>query len=490
MSDAVVRTIHRGEARVGFGARIGRTLRLSRRRLRRMITVLVVLAVAAATGVTVALTAPALLVSLGFAEPQVITAVPPPAQRELRALPGTAPRPTAEGIADSLDAEGDAMPGQFTGIVLDAAGGDPLWARTADRALVPGSTGKLLTAAAALLTLAPTDTLVTRAVAGTAPGTVVLVGGGDPTLTALPAGRAGVYPDAPRLADLAAQVQRAAPGPITAVTVDTGRYTGATLAPGWDAADIPGGYIAPIESLMVDGGRIDATLQDGPRVQDPAETAGRAFAGMLGVDPDTVAIGAAPANAAQLGSVSSAPVTELVEHLLRSSDNVLAEVLGREVALSRGGEPSFGGAAQQVLTVLGQAGIDPAGAKMVDGSGLSTQDRVPARVLGSVLAAAAAPAPAPPTAELLRPLVSGLPVAGGDGTLDDRFARADASAAGRGVVRAKTGTLNGVSSLAGVVTDVDGRLLIFALMSNGPSPAISRPLLDEMAAQLSRCGCR
>jgi D-alanyl-D-alanine carboxypeptidase/D-alanyl-D-alanine-endopeptidase (penicillin-binding protein 4) len=58
------------------------------------------------------------------------------------------------------------------------------------------------------------------------------------------------------------------------------------------------------------------------------------------------------------------------------------------------------------------------------------------------------------------------------------------------VVRAKTGTLNGVSSLAGVVTDVDGRLLIFALMSNGPSPAISRPLLDEMAAQLSRCGCR
>jgi len=169
---------------------------------------------------------------------------------------------------------------------------------------------------------------------------------------------------------------------------------------------------------------------------------------------------------------------------------VLAEVLGREVALARGAEPSFGGAAQQVLAALGQAGIDPGGAEMVDGSGLSTQDRVPARVLGSVLAAAAAPAPAPPTAEMLRPLVSGLPVAGGDGTLDDRFARADASAAGRGVVRAKTGTLNGVSSLAGVVTDVDGRLLIFALMSNGPSPAISRPLLDEMAAQLSRCGCR
>jgi D-alanyl-D-alanine carboxypeptidase/D-alanyl-D-alanine-endopeptidase (penicillin-binding protein 4) len=58
------------------------------------------------------------------------------------------------------------------------------------------------------------------------------------------------------------------------------------------------------------------------------------------------------------------------------------------------------------------------------------------------------------------------------------------------VVRAKTGTLTGVSSLAGLVTDVDGRLLIFALMSNGPSPADSRPRLDAMAADLSRCGCR
>ncbi len=58
------------------------------------------------------------------------------------------------------------------------------------------------------------------------------------------------------------------------------------------------------------------------------------------------------------------------------------------------------------------------------------------------------------------------------------------------MVRAKTGTLTGVTSLAGMVTDTDGRLLIFALMSNGPSPAVSRPKLDTMAAELSRCGCR
>ena len=237
------------------------------------------------------MTAP-LLVDLGLAEPQVIIAVPPPALPEIGALPATAHRPTADGVAAALDQAAEQMPGRLTGIVLDAAGGDPLWSRSPDRGLTPGSTGKLLTSAAALLALPPTATFVTRAVAGPDPGTVVLVGGGDPTLSALPAGRNSVYPGAPRLADLADQVRQAAPGPITRVLIDTSRYTGPTLAEGWIAADVPGGYVAPIESLMVDGGRIDATLQDGPRVENPAQTAGRAFAGMLGVNPDTVVAGA------------------------------------------------------------------------------------------------------------------------------------------------------------------------------------------------------
>ena len=58
------------------------------------------------------------------------------------------------------------------------------------------------------------------------------------------------------------------------------------------------------------------------------------------------------------------------------------------------------------------------------------------------------------------------------------------------MVRAKTGTLTGVSSLAGITTDADGRLLVFALMSNGGLPSAVRPKLDAIAAQLSRCGCR
>lgn len=490
MSVPARRVIRGKGGTVGFGSRIGGTLRLSRVRLRRVLTVLVVLAVAAATGATVSMAAPAALVDLGLAEPQVIIAVPPPALPELGALPGTAPRPTADGVAAALDADAERLPGRFTGIVLDPSGGDPLWTRSPDQALVPGSTGKLLTSAAALLTLPPTDTLRTTVVAGPAPGTVVLVGGGDPTLTALPAGRDSVYPNAPRLSDLAQQVRAAVPGPITKVLIDTGRYSGPTMAEGWLSVDIAGGYVTPIEPLMVDGGRIDATLQDGPRVEDPALTAGRAFAGMLGVSPDAVGTGTAPPGARTLGSVASAPVTDLVEHLLRTSDNVLAEMLAREVALARGGDPSFTGAAENVLGALEQAGMDRAGAQLHDGSGLSTEDEVPARLLGAVLAAAAAPGDGPRHSDRLRPLLGGLPVAGGDGTLAERFGAGAGSGSGRGVVRAKTGTLTGVSSLAGVVTDADGRLLVFALMSNGPSPADSRPRLDTMAADLSRCGCR
>jgi len=471
---------------VGFGRRIGDTLRVPGRGMRRGVSVAVVLMVAAALGSAVALTAPVLVADLGADPPAAAPPVPRPV---LRALPTDAPLPTTAGLAAVLDPLAQDMPGRFTGTVIDPATGTSLWGREPERALVPGSTGKVLTVAAALLTLDPTDGFVTRAVAGTDPGTVVLVGGGDPTLTALPEGENGTYPDPARLTDLAAEVKESVTGPITGVLIDASRYAGPTLAQGWDPADVGAGFVAPIQPLMTDGGRRDPALQDGPRIDDPALAAGRAFAELLDVDPDTVREGTAEPAAERLGAVLSPPFGELVEHVIRSSDNVLAEALAREVAVSRKGEPSFTGAAEQTLGALSQAGFDPTGAVIVDGSGLSTEDYIPAQLLGALLGAAAAPAQTERDTEFLRPILTGLPVAGGDGTLDDRFGPDDGSAPGRGVVRAKTGTLTGVSSLAGVVTDADGRLLVFALMSNGASSATVRPRLDEIAAELSRCGC-
>lgn len=470
---------------MGFGQRIGATLRVPGRGLRRATAVFTVLVVAACIGGAVSIGAPTLVANLGLSR-QIAAPTPAEPDPVLGPLPGTAPLPTGPGLAAVLDPAADDMPGEFSGVVLDPADRSVLWERAPDTALVPGSTAKVLTAAAALLSLDPTAGFVTRVVAGDEPGTVVLVGGGDPTLTELPTGELGTYPTPTRLTELAAEVREAVPGPIDTVLVDTTRWSGPELATGWAPGDVAAGFVTPIVALMLDGGRLDPALQDGPRTSEPAQLAGAALAGLL--DADEVAEGTAPPDAERLGGVTSAPFSELVEHLMRSSDNVLAEALAREIVLVRGGEPTFAGAATETLDALRQAGFDPSGAVLSDGSGLSRDDLVPARLLGTLVAAAAAPAEGERDTEFLRPLVSGLPVAGGDGTLDDRFA--DDAAAGRGTVRAKTGSLTNVSSLAGVVVDADGRLLVFAFMSNGVSPADARPLLDAMAADLSACGCR
>jgi D-alanyl-D-alanine carboxypeptidase/D-alanyl-D-alanine-endopeptidase (penicillin-binding protein 4) len=472
---------------VGIGRRIGDSLRLPGRGARRAIAVLVVLVLAGGAGGAIAFAGPTLVQRLGLVAPAPAS-LPPVPHAALGPLPADAPVPTPQGLSAALDEDAADMPGKFAGIVIDPATGTELWAHTPERALVPASTAKLITAAAAMLVLNPTDRLLTRVVTGPDPGTVVLVGGGDPTLTALPDPEKSLYPGAPSIVELAEAVRKKAPGPIRRVLVDTSRYTADGLAPGVSQGDVAAGFITPIEPVMLDGGRIDPSLQDGPRVSDPALTAARAFADELGVDD--VEKGTAPPDATAIAAVSSAQLSELAEFALRASDNVLAEVLAREVAIGREAEPSYAGAAAATLAALRQAGIDTTGAVMVDGSGLSTQDQVPARLLGRVLAAAASPAKGPFDTQFLRPVLTGLPVAGGVGTLDERYALDGRAAAGRGVVRAKTGSLTGVSSLAGVVTDVDGKLLVFALMSNGVSPAVVRPLHDAMAAELSRCGCR
>jgi D-alanyl-D-alanine carboxypeptidase/D-alanyl-D-alanine-endopeptidase (penicillin-binding protein 4) len=316
----------------------------------------------------------------------------------------------------------------------------------------------------------------------------VLVGGGDPTLSAADAATVTVYPGAARLDDLVGQVRAATGGAVRRVLVDVHRYVGDAFAPGWQPSDVAGGYIAPIEPVMLDGGRADPTQEVSPRAPKPATAAARELARRLGADPDTVAVGSAPAGAAVLGDVASPPVQNLVDTMLGISDNVLAEVLAREVARATGAQPSFAGATQAVLKVLRDHGFDVSRVTLADGSGLSVQDAVPVALLTDLLSAAATPDESQRRTAALRPMLVGLPVAGSSGTLAGRYH--GPAAGGRGWVRAKTGTLTGVNSLAGTVLDADGRVLVFALLSNGPNPVSVRPRLDAVAAQLRSCGCR
>jgi len=394
----------------------------------------------------------------------------------------SAPPPSATGVAAVLKnlVAVPTLGTRLRGVVLDALSGSVFYEDGADAPTTPASTAKLLTATAVLAVRKPTDRLTTTIVRGNTAGTVVLVGGGDPTLTAATGKTLPEYPGAARLADLAAQLRKRNI-PVNRVVVDDSLYSGPLVSPNWAPEDVPSDYASAITALMTDGGR--AAPGDIVRSETPDLAAGESLAAALDVPNAMVVRGRAPAHAAVLATVQSAPIGTLVEQMLQSSDNVIAECLARQVAIARRAPASFAGAAAAVRAVLRELGVDP-GAGLVDGSGLSAHDRLSVRVLARVLRLDA-------QTPRLRGVLASLPVSAWSGTLATRYVTTDHNAAG--AVRAKTGTLTDVSALAGVVHDVDGRLLLFAFVADqvtGDLTPYAEQALDDIVSALARCGCR
>ncbi|WP_218157409.1 D-alanyl-D-alanine carboxypeptidase/D-alanyl-D-alanine endopeptidase, partial [Saccharopolyspora shandongensis] len=457
------------------------------RRRKTLIAVAVAVVVLLGAGVAFGPTLVDALMKAQIAEPPAPVQLNP----SIKPLDRNAPLPQQSGIRSVLAgplSDTQAL-GTLGGVVLDAQTGSVLWQQNQGQALMPASTGKLLTTSAALLALDHQHRFTTKVVRGSAPGSVVLVGGGDPTLSKLPAGEESVYDGAPRLDDLAAQVMAATGGNVSSLQVDNSRYTGPRVAQGWLPQDVAAGFYSPMDPVMLDGGRADPTRDTSPRSQTPAMQTAQELAARLGLGQAYVSEGTAPPNAQVLGQVQSATVQDMVETTLQRSDNMLAEALLREVAIATGNEPSFAGGTKAVHDVLQQNGFDVGGSTMADGSGLSLEDRVTSKLLAELLASATAPASPegglPPQSAKLRALLPGLPIAGGSGSLVNRYQ----DGVGQGWVRAKTGTLDGANSLAGTVVTKDGRLLAFALVSNGTSSAAARPALDKLASALRTCGC-
>ena len=348
--------------------------------------------------------------------------------------------------------------GTLHGRVTDTVTGDTVWQQAADEALQPASATKILTAAAAILELGPDDTLVTSVVEGEHPGSVVIRAAGDVWLTEA------------QLDELADAV-----GEATQVTIDTSVWDGEPFMPGWDPEDVDAGYIAPLEPAMLHGARIGDTTGDVPRSHTPALDVAQALADRVGAT--TVGLGPAPEGAAVLGSVESPLLTERITAMMMDSDNVMAEAIGHELAVHRGQPGSAAAATQATLDVLTEHGFDISGVTLADSSGLSVHNLIPPRLLDDILLDAAAH-------PQLRPLLAALPVAGGSGTLTDRYG----DLSGRGWVRAKTGTLTGTSALAGVVTAESGRVYSFALLVNGAEILGARAALDEFTSAIRESG--
>ena len=396
---------------------------------------------------------------------------------------GTPARAASVAAALARAVKNPALGPRVFGEVVDATTGDVLYGSQPTAPVPPASTAKLLTAAAVLLTRGATYRIPTTVVTDGA-GTIAIVGNGDPTLTGAAPGSEGAYADAARLSDLAAQLKKANVQ-VSRIVVDDSAFVGLPASPAWAVADIPSDYAAPITAVMADGGR------DTPgaviRSPTPDLAAGSRLAALLGRPGLPVARGTAPVGARTVATVTSPPVSTLVAQMLQASDNVIAECLARQVALATGAQASFTGAAGAVRATLVKAGVDP-GAGLVDGSGLAASDRVPTAALAAVLRLAAAP-----DHPELHALTAGLPVAGWTGTLANRYVSGSAQAAA-GLVRAKTGTLTGVSSLAGYVHDASGRLLAFAFVADrvpggDAGTADAETALDGITTVLSACGC-
>ncbi len=415
-----------------------------------------------------------------------------------------APLPSRKRLAAMLTPLLAARPlGPHVGAaVTDLGTGEVLFAQNAGSAFVPASNAKLLTAVAALSTLGPSARFTTRVVAGAKPGSVTLVGGGDPTLAAGNPPRSD-YPQPATLAALAAATARwlgAHHERTVRLTYDTSLFTGPSLAPGWTPSYISTGNVTPIASLEVDQGRLtpsgapqDADDPDNfrPRSAAPAADAANAFAGLLRRDGVRVAgrpaPGRQPRHAVPVAAVGSPALSQIVGWMLRESNNVIAENLARQVAIATGHPASFSGAAAEETAVLRKLGIG--GIALVDGSGLSPQDQITPNTLTHLVRLDAAP-----DQPKFRSVITGLPVAGFSGTLaPGGSVFTGLGQAALGVVRAKTGNLLTVVSLAGIAYARNGQLLAFAFMADQlPKAGLTAAAGDmtRLATALAACGCR
>ncbi|MDQ3943821.1 MAG: D-alanyl-D-alanine carboxypeptidase/D-alanyl-D-alanine-endopeptidase, partial [Actinomycetota bacterium] len=298
-------------------------------------------------------------------------------------------------------------------------------------------------------------------------GDLFLVGGGDPTLR-----RSGPH----SLDDLAAAVRVTGIEQVAgAVLGDDSRYDRVRAAPGWRSGYLPA-YIGPLSALVVDGNRYrrDAEFVADPVTSNVAlfrKALSRHGVRVLGAD----GTGRAPATGRVVASLSSEPVEALVARMLTASDNLVAELLLKEVGLSVSGEGSTATGIAAADELLEDLGIDGSSA---DGSGLSLGNLRSARQWRLLLQAIRA-------LPVGQQLVDSLPLAGQTGTLLRRLA----GTAGEGNVRAKTGAIAGVRALSGYLSTAGGRPAVFSIIVNGThvGPSVTRAI-DGLIATIAADG--
>ena len=403
-------------------------------------------------------------------------------------------------------------------LVVDRRSGEELFARYPDRRLVPASNQKLLTATAALASFGPTHRFVTEVGASAAPDAEGRVsrlsvrGGGDPSLTSEQWWRLAADLRALGLREVSDLLTvedrifdderwhpswqpvtaRAYHAPVGALTANYGTFRvrvapGAGVgAPAQVTIDPPIPYLALVPramtgapgsraSLRVDRLAVGATEQvqvagsipvEGKArdiyrsVAHPTRYAAAVLRQQLEANGIRV-LGATrrapmPAEGVPLLSFEGYELARVVALFMKNSNNMIGEALIKAMGRGANGTPgSWPRGLAALRRILGERGVDLAEARLADGSGLSRENRVSARMLVEVLRVADR------SFELAPELLASLPIAGRDGTLEKR------AEAARDRVRAKTGLLTGVTGLSGFARTAEGRDVVFSLLANG-----------------------
>jgi D-alanyl-D-alanine carboxypeptidase/D-alanyl-D-alanine-endopeptidase (penicillin-binding protein 4) len=368
--------------------------------------------------------------------------------------------------------------------------GEVLFDRRGDVPARTASVLKLFTAAAALSVLGPDFRVTTSVLPGSAPGSIVLVGRGDATLSALPPGQESVYRGAPKLSDLAEETLANYTGPpITSIVLDSSYWSSADKwHSSWARSEQTIGYHSEVTALQVDGDRANPTQATSPRSTDPIGRAGQLFLNALrAADTEgevaadvSFSTGTATGGTA-LAKVSSQPISRWIDYMIQVSDNTLAEMLARITSKESALDGSAASLQQSVPSALLEYNIPAEGLDIQDGSGLSHENAVPAASVTQLLIEMRA------GGKNLEVIRDALPVAGESGTLAARFTGKNAIA--RGAVSAKTGWIETAYSLAGIVKADDGTRLAFTFYAvGGGIQSNARDALDSLATGLYTCG--
>lgn len=346
------------------------------------------------------------------------------------------------------------------------------------------------------------------------PDTLILKGGGDHTLTRVPKGSYTTYytgatstqpaQHPAKLRNIAADVIAALPvgTKITKIVLDDTFFVGPSMNPNWPSDARTSGNAAPITGLMVDAARKNPDLTtkaySGFRHADPTRQAGFYFRKWLGAKASgaTLVKGTAPSTATVIATANSQPITNWITHAMKVSDNTETEIIARHAALEIGLPNDYRSVQKLGNRLFSSLKIDYSKLVMKDASGLAPNNRVTPLLLTSLLKATTEPN------SHIATLPSFMNTSNDGGSLQGRF-RAYKSKTKKwelvipkGSIRAKTGFIPGLYSLAGIVTTPEQHTIVFAIFAKQDTAKKktvgtgTKNAIDNVVEKLYLCGAR